>query len=93
MNDNPNLSADPVGSSDVVIRVKAKERSREDNEANLFAMNLLMPEDFVREEIRKMGGTIDLCNDKAIERLAKKFKVSVTMMVLRLGQISNRPLV
>ncbi len=58
----------------------------EENEANYFAMCLLMPEEFVRAEVRKMGG-FDIEDDRAMSALASKFGVSVTLMTLRLGQI------
>lgn len=60
----------------------------EEQEANLFAMYLLMPEDLLRAEIKKIR-SIDIGDDKAIKKLADKFKVSVTVMTLRLGQISQ----
>lgn len=46
-----------------------------DREANHFSMCLLMPEDFVRKEIDKMGGDFDLFGDVP-KKLAAKFKVS-----------------
>ena len=63
-----------------------KSPSVEDREANYFAMCLLMPEKFVREDIRAMGG-IDLTEDKPIRDLTHKYGVSVAMMTLRLGQL------
>ena len=60
----------------------------EEREANYFAMCLLMPEKFVREEIAKMGGSIDLADDKQIRILANKFQVSIAMMTVRLGQLA-----
>jgi Zn-dependent peptidase ImmA (M78 family) len=58
----------------------------EEREANYFAMCLLMPEHFVRDEVAKMGG-IDLTDDKPLQKLAAKFRVSVGMMAIRLGQL------
>lgn len=58
----------------------------EDNEADYFAMCLLMPEEFVRREVRSAGG-IDIADDKGMAKLAKKFGVSTTAMALRIGQI------
>ncbi len=63
-----------------------KPPSVEDREANYFAMCLLMPEKFVREDIKAMGG-IDLTEDKPIRALAQKYQVSIAMMTLRLGQL------
>jgi Zn-dependent peptidase ImmA (M78 family) len=67
----------------------AEELAQMDAEANHFAMCLLMPEDWVRREVKRMGGNIDIGDDKAMKKLADKFKVSVTVMTLRLGQISR----
>lgn len=61
----------------------------EEKEANYFAMCLLMPEDLLNKEIKRMGGNFDIEDGKAIKRLADKFKVSVAVMTLRLGQISE----
>jgi Zn-dependent peptidase ImmA (M78 family) len=59
-------------------------------EANAFAMELLMPEQFVRDEVRKMGG-IDICDDAAIAKLAKIFRVPMAAMAVRLGEIRALP--
>lgn len=58
----------------------------EEAEANYFAMCLLMPEDFVRAEIRKLR-SFDLNNEKQMAELARKFQVSVAHIALRLGQL------
>lgn len=58
----------------------------EDLEANYFAMCLLMPEDFVRREVKAMGG-FDIEDQKSLAQLARKFQVSVPLMMLRLGQL------
>ena len=57
-----------------------------EQEANYFAMCLLMPEQFVRVDITAMGG-IDLTEDRQIRDLAKRYQVSVAMMTLRLAQL------
>ena len=62
------------------------EMERIEDEANAFAMALLMPEKFVREAIAKAGG-VDLSDDKAIEKLAREFRVSSAVMAYRLGQL------
>lgn len=68
------------------------ERIREngfdmDAEANQFAMELLMPEELLRTEIEKMGGFGDIESGDGYKRLAKKFRVSESIMTLRLGQL------
>ena len=62
------------------------ERDCPMKEQTLRELRLLMPEKFVREDIRAMGG-IDLTEDKPIRDLAKKYGVSVAMMTMRLGQL------
>ncbi len=60
-----------------------------DQEANYFAMCLLMPEQFVREELKKKE--FNLMDDKAITELAKRFQVPVTVMTVRLIQLNLKP--
>lgn len=59
---------------------------RMEAEANAFAMALLMPAEFVRAEVKKMGG-IDIEDETKLKKLAAKFRVSVPIMAVRLGQI------
>lgn len=68
---------------------KTKKIDQRDREANQFAFELLMPEDFVRAEIKKMGG-IDIEDDEKLKKLADKFKVSLQVAAIRLGQLANR---
>lgn len=53
-----------------------------EKEANAFAMELLMPEAFLREDIGQDG--IDICDDVAVAKLAQKYRVPVNVMVGRL---------
>lgn len=55
-------------------------------EANAFAMALLMPEDWLRQDVAKMGG-VDIEDDEKVGKLAKKYRVSIQVMTLRLGQL------
>ena len=57
-----------------------------DAEANAFAFALLMPEDLVRAEVARVGG-IDIENDEKLTVLAKKFRVSLQVAAIRLGQL------
>jgi len=66
--------------------MRGKPIDIEDREANYFAMCLLMPESFVRDEVAKLGG-IDLSEDKPLKTLAAKFHVSQGMMAIRLAQL------
>lgn len=58
-------------------------------EANAFALELLMPEDWIVREVRAAGG-VDIEDSHRLEALAKRFRVSVNMMIFRLGQIHER---
>lgn len=62
------------------------ERDIIETEANAFAMALLMPRKFLLADIRQMGG-VDITDDVQVAKLAKKYKVSVSLMAVRIGQI------
>lgn len=68
-----------------MTEISAEQMNRE---ANAFAFELLMPEDLVRAEVARMGG-IDIENDEKLMKLAKKFKVSLQVAAIRLGQLFN----
>jgi Zn-dependent peptidase ImmA (M78 family) len=83
------LNYDP-GKSVMLLRDKHSSEGTDlkEIEANKFAAELLMPEDFIREDLAIQGG-IDLINDdqktsKFIERMAKKYQVSTQAMRIRL---------
>lgn len=64
-----------------------KEECRHmEEEANYFAMCLLMPANMVKDEIKKYGN-IDLGDDKFLKHMAKTFDVSTTAMALRLTHL------
>ncbi len=54
-----------------------------DAEANAFAMELLIPFDWI---VRDSAG-LDLCDEDGVARLAKKYRVPVTTMAVRIGEI------
>lgn len=56
-----------------------------EKEANLFAMELLMPEKFLREDIGPDG--VDVFDDATINQLARKYKVPASVMTARLVQL------
>ncbi len=62
--------------------------SEMEDEANLFALELLMPFDWI---VRDAAG-IDLTDDKAVEKLAKKYAVPTATMAIRIGQIYDEQL-
>ena len=56
-----------------------------DDEANMFAMALLMPTPMLRSDIRKYKP--DLTDDMAISKLAKRYRVPFATMAIRIGQV------
>lgn len=54
-----------------------------DAEANAFAMELLMPFDWI---VRDSAG-IDICEDEAIAKLAKRYRVPASAMAIRIGEV------
>jgi Zn-dependent peptidase ImmA (M78 family) len=54
-------------------------------DANAFAAELLMPEALVKAALQERN--INIENDEEIAALAKKFKVSIQAMTLRLGRL------
>jgi Zn-dependent peptidase ImmA (M78 family) len=45
-----------------------------------------MPEDWLRRDIKALGG-IDIQDDKSVAKLAKRYRVSVQVMTLRIGHL------
>lgn len=60
--------------------------SEQENEANLFAMYLLMPELMVREFCRK-NHIKDVTDDRQVKRVATAFGVPVGMAAIRLKEL------
>jgi Zn-dependent peptidase ImmA (M78 family) len=54
-----------------------------DEEANVFALYLLMPRKFFEEELDKIG-LIDIDDDSFLDDLAKKFRVTRGAVLARL---------
>jgi Zn-dependent peptidase ImmA (M78 family) len=59
-----------------------------DVEANAFAMELLMPADWLRADIAELGG-IDIEDDKVISDLAKRYGVSRQIMTRRIVELET----
>jgi Zn-dependent peptidase ImmA (M78 family) len=57
-----------------------------EEEANLFAMCLLIPEDFIRLDMAKIG-PLNLDEDARIAKLAVRYGVSLQLMVNRLTRL------
>lgn len=64
----------------------ARGEDNDEKEANLFAAELLMPAIFLREELD--GKELDLLgNGNFLDKLAKKYKVSVQALTFRLAYL------
>lgn len=61
------------------------DAARREIEATHFAMELLMPEQWLRADLE--GKVVDLENDEMIKRLAKRYKVSEQLMTIRIAQL------
>ena len=61
-----------------------------EKEANYFARCLLMPREFVLADLKAQGG-VDLCEDSQVKKLAVKYGVSVSLMALRIYEVTNGP--
>lgn len=58
-----------------------------EDEANLFALFLLMPADLLMAEIERR--TFDLTDNKAMKELCETFGVTQTALTVRLGYLSK----
>ena len=72
------------------VNLRSPESARgEDNdekEANLFAAELLMPAIFLEQDLQ--GEDLDLLGDSEfLEKLAKKYKVSIQALTFRLAYL------
>lgn len=56
---------------------------RLDADANTFAIELLMPEEWVRRD----AAGVDLADDRAVAKLAAQYHVPVALMAFRIGQL------
>jgi Zn-dependent peptidase ImmA (M78 family) len=61
----------------------SKGESEEEKEANLFAAELLMPVNFIRQDLAEVEG-LDLEDDATVSALAEKYGVSTQAMTFRL---------
>ena len=63
-------------------------RDPREDEANAFAMELLMPEDFIRRDWEEYSkGVIDIVEDANIAKMARRYRVSLQMMMFRLVEL------
>jgi Zn-dependent peptidase ImmA (M78 family) len=63
--------------------IASKGTDTEEKEANLFAAELLVPNSFLRKDLREHG-TLDLGDERAIAKWAKRYQVSPQMLTFRL---------
>ena len=60
-----------------------------EQEANYFAMHLLVPTDMLRAEVQKMGGVEIVDNSSGdLKKLAKRFGVSEAVIAFRLAEVA-----
>jgi Zn-dependent peptidase ImmA (M78 family) len=57
-----------------------------DDEANAFAMELLMPTEFLLADLKAMG-SFDIEDPKPIRKLAQKYNVSEQAMLIRIARL------
>ncbi|MBL9170653.1 MAG: ImmA/IrrE family metallo-endopeptidase [Verrucomicrobiales bacterium] len=78
---------DEVHVDRAVVRLRSGESSSGENpdevEANRFAAELLMPENFIRLELSKMT-FVDFSDERRMQQFAKQFGVSVQAMSRRI---------
>jgi Zn-dependent peptidase ImmA (M78 family) len=66
---------------------KSKEGTDNDEkEANLFAAELLMPEEFLHRDLAELGG-IDLADETELKKLAVRYQVSPQALAFRLAYL------
>ncbi len=62
---------------------------KREEEANKFAYELLMPTRMIKSDMARHA-SFDMCDDKMLAKMAKKFGVSTMMMATRLNQIYGK---
>ena len=60
--------------------------SRTEREANLFAASLLMPKDFLTDDLEETE-SVDLLDDEFLHQLSRKYGVSTQTLVNRLENL------
>ncbi len=83
------VHVDGVGSFCIERRSSRSSQGDEPHEieANMFAAELLMPEEFLRQDIERGMEPVDLSDDADIGSLAEKYQVSTTAMTFRLANL------
>jgi Zn-dependent peptidase ImmA (M78 family) len=66
----------------------SKDGEMMENEANAFALYLLMPDKFISEDFKN---GFDLTDDTRIKEVAKKYQVTITMVFARYKLWKQKP--
>lgn len=76
---------------DIYAHRDVGEYNSKEREANIFASNILMPEELVREEIRRLCDTMwgDVSPLIKINRVAERFAVSSSAAEVRLKELNE----
>jgi Zn-dependent peptidase ImmA (M78 family) len=61
--------------------------SVQDKEANAFAMALLMPAEWLTRDADEIAASSGVLDDADVSSLAKRYRVSVVMMTIRLREL------
>ena len=69
-------------------RASSEGTDQEEQEANLFAAELLMPASFLEEDLEELD-PVDLEDEAVIAMLAKRYKVSTRAMTFRLAYLNH----
>jgi Zn-dependent peptidase ImmA (M78 family) len=69
--------------------MKQTKEEQLDEEANYFAMHLLVPTSLLEKEM-PAGYEIDLTDDKTLIDLAKKFAVPINVMAFRISEVLSK---
>lgn len=67
-----------------------QDNFEENREADLFAMHLLVPDDLLRKAIKGNNIVDILHNEKAVRKLADRYKVTPGVIAARLGQFMEK---
>jgi Zn-dependent peptidase ImmA (M78 family) len=67
-------------------KVSSEGSKEEEIEANAFAAELLMPEQFIRKDLEE----IDICDEECVRKLAQKYQVSTESFVYRVSNLGMK---
>lgn len=73
----------------VNMRGSQTKNDPQELEANFFAASLLMPANFLAADLE--GQRLDIVNDRTLDQLAKRYKVSTQALIRRLAYLGHLP--